>query len=252
MTTPTEDRTVPLWIGGAARGQIVPPVATALRTMPSFFENRREGFALRDEGLHVASRSRMLQTAAGLLRAAGLVPNWRNEHCALLDEEGNELARFERGAFRTLGLQNRAVHVNGYLLNGRLWIARRSVHKASSPGKLDNLAAGAITAGETPEECAVRELWEEAGVSPELAALTVFPGISIRSLRPLRHGIHDEIILCADLELPDDFVPQCQDAEVAEFQRMTHDEAEAALVAREFSIEAGLVVRDWLARRGVR
>ena len=209
---------------------------------------RRTGFSLRDDGLAAADRSELLQEAARRLRTAGLVPGWRDEHCALLDDEGNELARFERGAFRTLGLQNRAVHVNGFLPDGRLWIARRSARKASSPNKLDNVAAGAIAAGEQPEDCAVRELWEEAGVAGELAALTVFPGISIRSLRPLRHGIHDEIILCADLELPVEFVPECQDGEVAEFLCMTRDEVRAALAAREFSVEAGLVVSDWLAR----
>jgi 8-oxo-dGTP pyrophosphatase MutT (NUDIX family) len=235
-------------IAGRPRGRIIPAVAERLRELPELFELCDGHFSLRDAGECAAQRSRLLQRAAVQLRAAGLVPGWRNEHCALLDDDGSDLARFERGAFRTLGLRNRAVHVNGILPDGRLWIARRSPRKASSPNKLDNMAAGAISAGESPGQCAVRELWEEAGVPAELAVLTCFAGRPMTSLRPLRHGIHDEVILCADLLLPADFVPVCQDGEVAEFICMSRGEVVGALADGEFSVEAGLVVTDWLTR----
>ena len=163
-----------------------------------------------------------------------------------------ELARFERGAFRSLGLCNRAVHVNGCLADGRLWIARRSARKASSPRKLDNLAAGAISAGESPRLCAIRELWEEVGVPGELAARVGFPGARVHSLRRIRHGVHEEIVLCADLLLPPDFLPRCQDGEVEEFYCMTPGEVATALAGDEFSTEAALVTRDWLRRAGPR
>ena len=216
--------------------------------MPALFTAQPDGFALRDAGLTAEQRGWLLQQAAEKLRVAGLVPGWRDEHCALLDDDERELARFERGAFRTLGLRNRAVHVNGCLPDGRTWIARRSPRKKSSPNKLDNMAAGAISAGESAMECAVRELWEEAGVSAELAALTRLTDRRVPSLRALRYGIHDEVILCADLCLPEGFTPVCQDGEVAEFHCMTRDEVRAALAAGEFSVEAGLVVADWLDR----
>lgn len=241
--------TTSLWVAMRACGRLIDIVAAQLRAMPDLFVTVADGLHLRDDGLDASARSQLLQQAAVRLRHAGLVPGWRDELCELRDAGGAELARFERGAFRTLGLQNRAVHVNGWLPDGRLWIARRSPHKASSPNKLDNLAAGAIAAGETPEVCAARELWEEAGVPAGLAALTSFPGRRLHSLRPLRHGIHDEVVICADLPLPDGFSPACQDGEVAEFLCLTAAEARAALGGGEFSIEAGLVMRDWLARR---
>jgi 8-oxo-dGTP pyrophosphatase MutT (NUDIX family) len=237
-----------LTVAGTQRGRIIAPVLEQLRRLAGSFEVHGDGLALRDAGASVEERSRLLQQAAVALRAAGLVPGWRNELCALVDEDGAELARFERGAFRTLGLRNRAVHVNGVLPDGCLWIARRSPRKASSPNKLDNMAAGAIAAGESPFDCAVRELWEEAGVPAQIATLTQFTGGSVSSLRPLRHGIHDEIILCADIPLPRDFTPECQDGEVAEFIRMSRAQVIAALGDGEFSIEAGLVVADWLDR----
>lgn len=237
-----------LTIAGTPRGRIIPAVAERLRRLSDSFDVHGDEFALRDAGTSSEERSRLLQQTAVELRAAGLVPGWRDELCALLDDDDTELARFERGAFRTLGLRNRAVHVNGVLPDGCLWIARRSPRKASSPNKLDNMAAGAIAAGESPFDCAVRELWEEAGVPAELAVLTQFTGGSVSSLRPLRHGIHDEIILCADLALPEGFTPECQDGEVAEFIRMSRDQVMGAMGDGEFSVEAGLIVADWLDR----
>ncbi len=238
-----------LIVAGQARGRVIPRVAAALSALGDLFEPDVRGFALRDQGLSPAARSEVLQHAAERLREAGLVPGWRDERCALLDDDGIEIARFERGAFRTLGLQNRAVHVNGWTPDGRLWIARRSDRKASDPGMLDNLAAGAITAGESAADCAKRELWEEAGVPSALAAGVAFPGRELRSLRQISHGFHDEIIVCAELRLPETFAPACQDGEVAKFLRMSRDQARAALAAGEFTIEAGLVLDDWLARR---
>jgi 8-oxo-dGTP pyrophosphatase MutT (NUDIX family) len=237
-----------LSVAGRPRGRIIPAVATQLRQMPELFAVREHDFFLRDDGQSAEGRSTLLQQAAIRLRAASLVPGWRDEFCALLDADGTELARFERGAFRTLGLPNRAVHINGSLPDGRLWIARRSAAKLTAPNKLDNMAAGAIAAGESASDCAVRELWEEAGVPAELAVLVQFTGTTLHSLRPLRHGVHDELLLCADLVLPEDFMPQCQDGEVAEFMCMNRDEVEGALADGEFSVESGLVVRDWLGR----
>lgn len=248
LPTPPDPPVAVLLVAGEPHGRLAPVVATALAGLSPWFAPVAGGFTLRDTGLDPAGRGALLQQAALALRAHGLVPGWRDEHCALLDAHGQELARFERGAFRTLGLQNRAVHVNGCLPDGRLWIARRSALKASSPNKLDNMAAGAIAAGETPEDCAVRELWEEAGVPAGLAVLARFTGAQLRSERPLHHGFHDEVILCADLDLPADFVPDCQDGEVAGFMRLDREAITGALAAGEFSVEAALVVRDWLAR----
>ena len=239
---------ITLHVGGLALGRLVPRVAAALDALPALFSRDSAGFHLRDAALDAAERSLVLERAAEMLRAADLVPGWRGEACVLYGHGDDELARFERGAFRTLGLQNRAVHVNGVRADGQLWIARRSPKKVSSPGKLDNLAAGAISAGESPRDCAIRELWEEAGVPVALAAAFELTGSSLRSLRPTRIGYHDEIVYCADLELPLDFMPACQDGEVAEFLCLTPDEAAAALARGEFAPEAGLVLADWLAR----
>ena len=236
---------LPLWIAGAIRGRVRRDIAAALGALPEI--------APAEVGLRLVERptaSHALQRVARRLQAFGLIADWRDEKSALLDEQGAEVARCERGAFRTLGMQNRAVHVNGWCPDGRLWIARRSARKRADPGKLDNLAAGGIGAGESPRTCALREAWEEAGVPRRLARAVDFPGMAIRSLRETRFGVHDELVIVADLELPADFEPVGRDGEVESFRRMTVAEVEAALAAGEFTVEAALATRESIARRG--
>ncbi|NDF85251.1 MAG: DUF4743 domain-containing protein, partial [Gammaproteobacteria bacterium] len=139
---------VPFWLGGAIRGRVRRDVARVLAELPGI-EAADLGFRLSEPGVSRSARSRALQQVAQGLHRKGLIADWRNEHSAVLDDDGAEIARCERGAFRTLGLQNRAVHVNGYRADGRVWVARRSELKRADPGKLDNLAAGGVSAGES-------------------------------------------------------------------------------------------------------
>ncbi len=239
---------LPLWIGGAIRGRLRRDVAAALTDLPNL-EPAELGLQLRGEGRSRDSRSRALQSLAQQLRRRGLIADWRNELSAVLDDAGEEIARCERGAFRTLGLQNRAVHINGYRTDGRVWVARRSALKRADPGKLDNLAAGGVAAGESPRRTALREAWEEAGVPRRLANKVDFPGMVIRSLRETHFGVHDELVIIADLELPLTFTPEGRDGEVAEFLCLDRAEVDAALVRGEFTVEAALAMRESLERR---
>ena len=87
---------------------------------------------------------------ADRMRSGGYIPGWRNEEFAWIDQNGHEYFRLERAAFRTFGLRSAAVHINGFTKAGTLWLGRRSQNKATDPGLLDNLAAGGISADETP------------------------------------------------------------------------------------------------------
>ena len=241
---------LPLWIGGAIRGRLRRDVAHALTDFDGI-ESAEIGLKLRERGVSKAARSRALQSLALQLRKLGLIADWRNELSSLLDESGEEIARCERGAFRSLGMQNRAVHVNGYRADGRVWVARRSSLKRADPGKLDNLAAGGVSAGESPRRTALREAWEEAGVPASLARRVDFPGMVFRSVRETTFGVHDELVIVADLDLPQQFEPSGRDGEVSEFLCLTTAEVESALDRDEFTIEAALAMRESLERRGV-
>jgi 8-oxo-dGTP pyrophosphatase MutT (NUDIX family) len=105
-----------------------------------------------------------------------------------------------------------------------------------------------VGAGESLRACAMRELWEEAGVPREIATHVDFPGMSLRSVRETRFGLHDELVIVADIALPAGFVPLGRDGEVEHFLCMTRDEVEGALSRREFTVEAGLSMREFLDR----
>ena len=239
---------VPLWIGGSIRGRVRRDLLTVLQRQREL-EPGPIGLQLREGSGARAQRSRTLQSLARALHSSGLIADWRDEKSAVLDETGTEIARCERGAFRTLGIQNRAVHVNGYLADGRVWVARRSARKRSDPGMLDNLAAGGVAAGESLRRCAIRELWEEAGIRGALARSVDLQDTTIRSLREVLYGLHDEQIIVADLLLPDEFRPHNNDGEVQEFLCLGPERVQAALARGEFTIEAALTLREFLARQ---
>ena len=64
-------------------------------------------------------------------------------------------------------------------------------------------------------------------------------------------GLHREIIFAHDLWLPEDFRPQNQDGEVARLYCLSVPEAIEAILAGEFTLDAGAVTVDALLRNAV-
>lgn len=193
--------------------------------------------------------SKSLYQLADLMRSGGFIPGWRNEDFAWLDQNGHKYFRLERAAFRTFGFRSMATHINGYTAANTLWLGRRSETKQTDPGKLDNIAAGGITADETPWVSARRELWEEAGV-PEKIAENIEPIGRIHMRRPIvGRGFHDELLYIYDLGLSDNFVPTNHDGEVSGFIEISLAEAAARILADEFTSDAAFVTADFILRR---
>jgi hypothetical protein len=68
--------------------------------------------------------------------------------------------------------------------------------------------------GLCPAANVAKECWEEAGIPAHLAAAARPVGfVSYASLS--EEGLKPDVLLCYDLELPADFVPQPQDGEVS-------------------------------------
>ncbi len=182
----------------------------------------------------------------------GLLSGWRNEcfsfwtndfHTPHLDEP--PFFSVERAGFRFLGLLSHASHINGFSPDGRLWCGRRSLRKATDPGLLDNLAAGGIATGQTPEGCAVKELFEEAGLhKSQLQALQ--PAGWVRISEPLLEGWHDEVLHVFNLVVAADFQPENQDGEVDEFQLLTPQTVMAHIRAESFTRDAVLALATGL------
>ena len=203
-----------------------------------------KGLEWRGMGLTQSQRSDALQGALLQAKAQGLLSGWRNErfsfwHSDCLDPDPQVAPLFsvERSGFRWLGMLSHAVHVNGFLPDGRLWVARRSFSKATDPGMLDNVTAGGLPAGETVHDCLQRELAEEAGLF-QLEGHLLEPAGQVRTSRLEAEGWHDEVLHVFNLTLPGAFVPVNQDGEVAEFMCLSAPETLARVAAGAFTVDA--------------
>lgn len=187
------------------------------------------------------------------LREAGLILAWRDEPYAVLEHPGAPvLARIERAASRFWGTLTFGAHCNGYIADNQgrpthLWIARRSLTKATDPGLYDNLVGGGVPAGQTPQETLVREGWEEAGLTPQQMAAAA-PGRVIRLWRHIPEGFQHEWLYAYDLRLPPGVTPQNQDGEVAGLQLMPVAEALALAATDRMTVDASLVTLDFALR----
>ncbi len=203
-----------------------------------------------------AARTAALDRVVDVLAAEGRLSAWRGERYAIATHLGAPpLCLIERAAARFFGIHTYAAHVNG-LVRGdptSMWLSRRSPGKAIDPGMLDNLVGGGIAAGATVAETMVREAWEEAGISADIA-VTATPAGEVRVCRSQPDGLQRETIFTHDLFLPADFVPSNQDGEAIE-QRLVSLVEAAALIANDrgsdiVTADASLVILDFLLRHG--
>lgn len=189
-------------------------------------------------------RSDTLQSLLVQHKTRGLLTGWRDERfsfwhaaCENPQTAGPPFLRVERSGFRYLGMVSHAVHINGFLSDGRLWCGRRSLAKATDPGMLDNVAAGGLPSGEWIANCAIRELGEEAGLMGVLAEELVDAGL-VRTARYEPQGWHDEVLHVRNLALAHDFLPMNQDGEVAEFVCLHPADVVARMRAGQFTVDA--------------
>lgn len=237
----------PLTVAGRVSGWVTARATLALAGLP--------GVAITPEAVHIhalAARglplNRVLETVAHTLKSAGCLRGWRNE---LLDVvgEGQVLGVIERAALRPLGLLTRAVHLNAWTPDGRLWVARRSATKTTDPGMLDTLVGGLSGAGESLDTALLRESYEEAGLAPEVLGGRTPVRVITRMHRHLPEGYQVEDALVSECVLDADVRPVNQDGEVSEIMALDIEDVWARILADEFTLEAELVVLDCLLAR---
>lgn len=85
----------------------------------------------------------------------------------IVDDDDCVVATVPRAEMRAQRLQHRAVSIAVLGADGRLLVHRRADDKDVWPGMWDIAAGGVVTAGETYEAAAARELAEELGVHAE-------------------------------------------------------------------------------------
>jgi 8-oxo-dGTP pyrophosphatase MutT (NUDIX family) len=200
-----------------------------------------------------SERGDALATMHEALRADGLIVAWRDEAFPLLTLRGEPVGvAIERAATRFWGSLTLGAHCNGYVADShggpeQLWIARRSLTKATDPGRLDNLVGGGVPAGQSPRDAVVREAWEEAGLTP-----AQLPGLArgrvLHLLRDIPEGLQREWIHVYDLALPVGLTPCNQDGEVAELRLHAMPEALALAAGEQMTVDASLVTLDFALR----
>ncbi|MGV8826275.1 DUF4743 domain-containing protein [Methylibium petroleiphilum] len=245
----------PLHLGGRAVGSVAAGALPVLRAHAPWLQEREDGVlstALRDEALDAA-----FAVTHAALRERGLITDWRNETYAVVPAWGAPvLARIERAAARFWGTLTFGAHANGYVAgpDGRpshLWIAQRSPHKPTDPGKFDNLIGGGVPHGQTPFETLVREGWEEAGLAADLVRrATRGRVIDLQRALPdcAGHGLQREQLFVYDLALPPGVQPCNQDGEVASLQLLPVAEALALAGGDTMTVDAALATLDFALR----
>ncbi|MDX3894592.1 NUDIX hydrolase [Pusillimonas sp.] len=238
----------PLTVTGRVAGWITPRATRALAKLEGV---RIEPEAVCIEGSAAGRRlqvNQVLAQAALLMRDAGCLRAWRDE---LLDVvgEGKTLGVIERAAIRPLGMLTRAVHLNAWTPDGRLWIALRSATKSTDPGLWDTLVGGLAVAGETLDASLLRESREEAGLLPEHLEQRSPLRIILRMHRRLPEGYQVEDVLVSECVLDESVSLSNQDGEVDEIRAVTIDEAWSLIQEGRFTVEAELVVVEGLIRR---
>ena len=233
-----------LRIGDETVGFVAADLAAALGTFA----------AIRDDG----DVLRLLDPPAlpGIVRAltdAGWL-RWRGEAFDVrAAPDGPALAQVDRGALPAFGVMSLGAHVNGLVGAGEdfgIWVAVRAADKHLDPGKLDNLVAGGVPAGLTPAETLVKEAAEEADIPAALAARAV-PVARIAYAADRPEGLRRDLLVCYDLDLPEDFTPHPTDGEVARFELWPASRVlEAVCDGDAFKFNVNLVLIDLFLRRG--
>lgn len=235
----------PLTVGGRVAGWVTEKATEHINGMP--------GVQIEDEAVHITavtslSLTDVLAELAVGLKGTGCLRGWRDE---LLDVigEGERLAVIERAAVRPLGLLTRAVHLNAWSSDGKIWVARRALDKSSDPGMWDTIVGGLTAAGESVDESLVRESDEEAGLQPEHLAQRTPLRTILRMHRQLPEGYQVEDVLVSDCVLDDSVVPVNKDGEVIEFRLLDCDDLWSMMKQGEFTYEAELTLLDSMRRR---
>lgn len=251
---PDFSRLRPLLIEGQRLGWILHPFAERLARFPGVFEVTPKAVALKDRYRDYDSRSRAMAEVVAALAAEGAVPKPRNERYPVATSfYAKPLLALERSAVPSFGTLAYGVHLNGFVGCGRdmkMWIGRRSRHKATAPSKLDHIVAGGQPVGLSLVQNLVKECAEEAAM-PEALALTARPVGFISYLIENEEGIRNDVMFCYDIELPEDFRPANTDGEIEEFHLWPIQKVMETLAAgEEFKFNVALVIIEFLVRHG--
>lgn len=170
---------------------------------------------------------------------------WRDELLAIFSPENRQIAAFERGVARLLGITTRAVHLVGTTSTGQIWVQQRSPAKAIDPGLWDTLVGGLVPASDNLTTALVRETWEEAGLKLDQVQKLHAGGRLLVQHPNARDGGIGYVVEQIDWfsgVIPDGITPVNQDGEVSQFALLEPLELKAQLESKLFTLDASLIL----------
>jgi isopentenyl-diphosphate Delta-isomerase len=108
----------------------------------------------------------------------------------IVDENDCIIGQATRKYIHQNKLLHRSAHIFVFNSQKELFLQKRALCKDESPGLWDTSCAGHVDAGESYDECANRELFEELGIKAALQ-----PFIKIAACQDT-HGEHIEVYTC--------------------------------------------------------
>jgi hypothetical protein len=246
---------VPFYVDGQRVGWLRPTFAQHLADWPKVFVLNDAEVCLQDSVQGIDQRSEAIAGVIHSLIERGVIGYDLQElYPVTAGDREHPLFLMDRGAVVHFGIRAFGQHLNGYVRRSDglyMWIGRRASDRRIAPGKLDNLVAGGLPHGIGLMENLVKECEEEASMSAALARQAM-PAGSISYLAEAEQGLKPDVMYCYDLELPEGFIPVCNDGEVESFELMPIEEV-AAIVrgSDDFKPNCNLVIIDFLIRHGL-
>ncbi|WP_236959317.1 NUDIX hydrolase [Joostella atrarenae] len=140
----------------------------------------------------------------------------------ILDSQGNATGKvLLKSEAHKKGLFHPTAHIWVYTQDGKVLIQKRVADKKTFPNKWDVSVAGHISAGETPEASAIREVKEEIGLSiseKDLDRIGVHRSSVVHSKDVIDCEFHH--IFLVELKQPIETL-KIQESEVAEIKLVT-------------------------------
>lgn len=231
------------------------------KTHCPFLKNQTEFFQLDNNYVRLCDhfddydkRTQAFAEVVSELRGEGAVSDWRSELYPVAPVYGQKpLLALERSIAPFFGIKTYGTHLNGYYEKDNqiwVWIAQRASHLKFAPDKLDNLAAGGLTLGLSPQENMHKEAVEEAQIPTQLLSNMRSTG-AVCYLMDTPRGITPDTMFTYDLKLPFDFNPATDGTEVSRFMIFSLAElAELIYNTDHFKYNSALVIMDFLIRHG--
>ncbi|XP_029362679.1 thiamine pyrophosphokinase 2 [Echeneis naucrates] len=243
-------------IEGVQVGWIPPRVASLLTRYPEVFNAPHGGAVSLCHHLDSdKKRSEAVEAVLQALRQEGSLSRlrgWRDEKYDVMPKFSvPPLMWMERAATSLFGVKRYGVHINGYVVSDSgevsMWLARRSPHKQTYPGLLDNVVGGGLAAGIGIKQTLVKECQEEACI-PAAIAEKARPVTTISYTYQDDGEVFAECQFVFDLELPLEFKPRVGDGEVQDFYLLSIDKVKELLSTDDFKPNSSMVVLDFLIR----